>query len=70
MTDNVIEFRTANPDTILEEFKGEMQGVLVLGYSKDGSRVSALSNGLTDGGDILWLIENFKRELLNGEFNK
>ena len=49
-------------DTILEAAKGKMEGVVLLGYDKDGEFYFAST--YADGGDVLWLLENCKKQLL------
>lgn len=51
-----------DPDTILEECKGDLQGFIIAGYEKDGSEF--FSSTYADGGDALWLVERFKKALL------
>ena len=51
------------PDKILEEAKGEFEGVVVMGWNKDGSLYFASS--YADGGDVLWLLEACKKVLMN-----
>lgn len=50
------------PDRILEAAKGELEGVVVIGFKKDGSEYFASS--YADGGDVLWLLERCKKQLL------
>ena len=50
------------PDRILQQAVGELEGVVVLGYKKDGSEYFASS--YADGGDVLWLLERLKKQLL------
>jgi hypothetical protein len=50
------------PDTLLENLKGEFEGFIIAGFSKDGDEVFASS--YADGGTALWLIERFKINLL------
>jgi hypothetical protein len=51
------------PDRILEGAIGELEGVVILGYKKDGTEYFASS--YADGGDVLWLLERLKLKLLN-----
>jgi hypothetical protein len=51
-----------SPDTLLENLKGEFEGFIITGFSKDGGEVFASS--YADGGTALWLIERFKIKLL------
>lgn len=50
------------PDRVLEKAVGEMSGVVVLGYDKDGNEYFASS--YADGGEILWLLEMCKKRLM------
>jgi coenzyme F420-reducing hydrogenase delta subunit len=64
---NVIRFNgvtrlNVEPDIVLEAAIGALDGVVVLGYSKDGEEYFASS--YADGGDVLWLLERLKKQLL------
>ena len=50
------------PDRILEEAKGKMKGVVLLGWTVDDGLYVASS--IADGGDVLWLLEHTKKLLL------
>lgn len=50
------------PDRILENTKGKLQGVLIIGYDTDGNFYA--SSSYADGGTVLWLMEQCKHELL------
>lgn len=39
-----------------------LKSVVVMGYDEEGSEYFASS--IADGGDVLWLVERFKRALL------
>ena len=68
---NVIKFYTAaNPDHVLDAAKGVYQQVLIIGYDKDGFLDARASHNFIDGGDILWAIEKFKADLLNGVYGE
>ncbi|MGI9490490.1 MAG: hypothetical protein ACR2RF_32275 [Geminicoccaceae bacterium] len=67
MADNVVEFDGITcldipPDRILERAKGELQDVIVIGYDHEGEEYFASSKA--DGGSVLWLLERFKKRLL------
>jgi hypothetical protein len=67
---NVIPFNgitrlDLNPDMVLENTKGKLEGVIIIGYDKDGEEYFASS--YADGGDVLWLLERMKMRLLNIE---
>ena len=49
-------------DRILEDAIGKLDGVVIMGYDKDGEEVFASS--LADGGAVLWLLEQCKLKLL------
>lgn len=50
------------PDQILEQAVGKLEGVIVIGFSKDESEYFASS--YADGGTALWLLERCKKKLL------
>jgi hypothetical protein len=54
-----------NPDMVLENTKGKLEGVIIIGYNKEGDEYFASS--YADGGDVLWLLERMKLRLLNIE---
>lgn len=66
---NVIEWNGVTSldmpaDRILENAKGQLEGVIVIGYrTDDGSEFFASS--YADGGDALWLLERAKKKLLD-----
>lgn len=67
---NVIPFNgitrlDLDPDMVLENTKGKLEGVIIIGYDKDGHEHFASS--YADGGDVLWLLERMKLRLLNIE---
>jgi len=49
-------------DRILEAAAGKLEGVVIMGYDKDGNEYFASS--YADGGDTLWLLERSKLKLL------
>lgn len=49
-------------DRILENNKGQLEGVVILGYDLEGNEFFASS--YADGGDVLWLLERCKLKLL------
>jgi len=51
------------PDRILEAAKGQLDGVMVIGFTKDGELYTASS--YADGGTALWLLEQTKMRVLN-----
>lgn len=54
-----------DPDVILENNKGDLAGVVILGWDHDGKEVFASS--YADGGPVLWLLERCKQLLLRDE---
>lgn len=53
------------PDRLLEAAVGQLDGVVILGYDKEGKEYFASS--YADGGDVLWLMERLKKQLLEVE---
>ena len=56
-----------DPDMVLENTKGKLKGVILIGYDKGGEEYFAST--YADGGDVLWLLERMKLRLLSGENN-
>jgi hypothetical protein len=56
-----------DPDMVLENTKGKLEGVILIGYDKEGEEYFAST--YADGGDVLWLLERMKLRLLNVENN-
>lgn len=52
-------------DRVLEGAKGKLDGIVILGWDKEGYRYFASS--YADGGEVLWLLEQCKLELLKVE---
>ena len=52
-----------DPDMVLENTKGKLEGVILIGYDKEGEEYFAST--YADGGEVLWLIERMKLRLLN-----
>lgn len=57
-------------DNVLEQAIGVYDQVLVIGWRKDaeGAMDARATLGLKDGGDLLWLIEKFKFNLMSGTY--
>ncbi len=74
MTDrnNVVDFHpngaAVSADHVLEQAVGSFDQVLIIGWAKDGSLDARATLGLNDGGNVLWLIEAFKTNLMNGQY--
>ena len=52
-----------NPDYVLEQALGEYESILLLGYDEEGNLSMKSSTNLTRG-DLLWIVETFKRDIL------
>ena len=50
------------PDRILEGAKGQLEGVVVMGWNKNGNQYFASS--YASGAEVLWLIETCKKALM------
>lgn len=50
-------------DRVLESAKDQLEGVVLMGYDKEGEFYFAST--YADGGDVLWLLENMKKKLLS-----
>ena len=50
-------------DRVLEGAKDQLEGVVLLGYDKEGEFYFAST--YADGGNVLWLLESMKKQLLN-----
>lgn len=74
MTVEVVKFFAADaakdPDAVLEQAMGNFSDVLVIGWDKDGDLDACATLGLKDGGEILWLLEVFKANLINGDYGE
>lgn len=67
MTGKVIPFTgitrlDIDPDRVMENNKGALAGVVIMGFDHDGKEVFASS--YADGGTVLWLLERCKLRLL------
>jgi hypothetical protein len=52
-----------DPDLILQEAMGKLEGVVITGYDKHGNTYFASS--YSDGGNAMWLLEICKKALLD-----
>ena len=52
-------------DTLLEEAKGKLSGVVILGYTNDEDELEYFSSSFEDNVEILWLTERFKFLILS-----
>lgn len=50
------------PDQILERAMDQLEGVVILGYDKNGEEFFASS--YADGGTVMWLLERCKIKLM------
>ena len=57
-----------DPNLVLHEAIGEMEGVVLLGFNKDGEVYAASS--YADGGTIVWLLEACKQMVMEGVVNE
>lgn len=55
----------SNPDQVLERAVGTCEGVVVLGYDHEGNEY--FDSSYADGGEVLWLLERLKKQLLEIE---
>ena len=67
MVAKVIQFNgitrlNLDPDTVLENNKGKLEGLVILGYGKGGDEYFAST--YADGTEVLWLLERCKKMLL------
>lgn len=70
MSEKIVEmFPSISPDVVLEAAKGEYQSVFVIGYDNDGNLDPRASKNL-NGKDVLWLMEQFKAKLMNGDYSE
>jgi hypothetical protein len=69
---NIIKFypknAAENPNAVLEQAIDQYQDVLIIGYDKDGELQARSTNRFADGGELLWIIENLKKNLLDGVY--
>ena len=49
-------------DRILESAKGQMEGVVLIGFDNDGEVYAASS--YADGGTVMWLLEMCKQKMM------
>lgn len=54
-----------DPNVILENLKGKLDGFVVMGWGKDGEEFFAST--YADGGTVLWLMERCKVKLVGDE---
>lgn len=54
-----------NPDVILENLKGKLNGFVVMGWATNDEEFFAST--YADGGTVLWLMERLKIKLLENK---
>lgn len=54
---------------LLEECKNHFKEFVIVGYDSDDNRIGAVTLGLSDGSEVLWLIECFKADLMAGVYS-
>jgi hypothetical protein len=59
------EDQPLNPDALLESLKGGLESFVVIGYDYDGQEYFAST--FADGAHVLWLLERYKKKLIEGE---
>jgi hypothetical protein len=57
-----------DPDDILDQSKGKLEGVVILGFLADGSN-TYFASSYADGGTVLWLLEKLKLQLLTSYYD-
>jgi len=67
MTDKIVTFSGVTrldlpADQVLESALGKLKSAIVIGYTSDGEEYFASS--IADGGEVVWLIERMKLQLL------
>lgn len=71
---NVVKFypknAADNPNAVLEQAIDQYESILILGWDKDGNLDARSTKNFADGGEILWLLENFKKNLLDGVYSE
>jgi hypothetical protein len=58
-----ITYLDLDPDVVLENNKGTLKGVVILGWDKNGEQVFAST--YADGGTVIWLLELAKLKLFD-----
>jgi len=57
-----------DPDNVLEQAKHQLSTVIVIGHNKDND-TSYIAASTADKKRLLWMIEQFKFKLFNGDFD-
>lgn len=58
----LITDKDIDPDVMLRLADGKLQGVVILGVDKNGDEF--FSSSYADGGDVLWLLERARIDLM------
>lgn len=71
MTDNVVKLNSQQktPEELLEECKEVFKDFIILGYTDEDLFSAAVTRGLADAGDIMWLMELLKFNLMTGTYS-
>ena len=56
-----------DPDLIFENNKGKFEGMVILGWDKEGNE--RFVGTYADGGTVLWLLERCKNKLIAGDYS-
>ena len=59
---DTITYLDLPPDRVLQNTIGELDSVVLMGYDKDGEEY--FTSSISDGADVLWLLERCKLKLL------
>lgn len=74
MSATVIKFypndAAKNPDSVLEQAIGAYNDVFILGYGVDGELQARASKNLGDASKLLFILEQFKVKLVNGDYTQ
>jgi hypothetical protein len=67
MSENIMMFpgitpNNYEPDYIIDRARGKLDMVVIIGYTPDNDIYFSSSH--SDGGSIIWLLENAKKQLL------
>lgn len=54
-------------ERVLESAKGQLEGVVIMGFTKEGDHYFAST--YADGGTVIWLLEQLKLQLLTVEID-
>jgi hypothetical protein len=60
---NIATRLDVDPNRVLSEAIGKMEGVVLMGWDTEGEIY--LASSYADGGTVLWLVEQLKRKLLD-----